>query len=219
VGTINMTWHFLRAWLPLYLRERHGYTQDQTNDFATAYYIFTDAGALGAGFITLWLARTGMAVHASRRLVFFGCALLPLLCLAVPYLPTGPVLVGVLLVIGFGALGVFPNYYSFSQDLTTRHQGKLTGSLGCCCWLAMAGWQELIGQIVKHTDSYTPAFLIAGLAPTVGFMALLLLWGPAPAAAEPTPAEAEAGPAGPADERVQPVQTGLARADVQAQRS
>jgi ACS family hexuronate transporter-like MFS transporter len=177
VISINMTWHYLRAWLPLYLREQHGYSRAATDWFAIVYYLFTDVGALTAGFITLKLAGR-LSVHSSRRLVFLGCALLTALCLLVDLLPTGFVLLGVLLVIGFGALGVFPNYYSFSQDLTVRHQGKLTGILGCCCWIGMACWQLLIGWMVKHTGSYTVCFVISGLAPLVGFLALLLLWGP-----------------------------------------
>jgi ACS family hexuronate transporter-like MFS transporter len=209
VVTINMTWHFLRAWLPKYLI-RLGYSQNETNFFSSAYYLFTDAGALTAGFVALKLARRGVRVHTSRRLVFLGCALLPLLCLAVPLLPRGPLLLGSLLAVGFGALGVFPAYYSFSQDLTVRHQGKLTGTLGCLCWLAMFGWQEVIGQLVSGKGwlggalyhgqgSYAPCFVIAGLAPLVGFLALLLLWGPVESATRPA---GEAPTAAPADERI-----------------
>jgi ACS family hexuronate transporter-like MFS transporter len=205
VVTINMTWHFLRAWLPKYLRTPElGYSPQMTNWFSSGYYVFADVGALSAGFLTLTLARRGVAVHTSRRLVFLGYALLAALCLAAPFLSAGPLLLALLLVIGFGSLGVFPNYYSFSQDLTVRHQGKVTGVLGCCCWVAMAGWQELIGQLVYHTRSYTLCFVIAGLAPLVGFLALVVLWGPtAPVpAAAPPPEPAAPAEAGPAEERV-----------------
>jgi ACS family hexuronate transporter-like MFS transporter len=178
VITINMTWHFFRAWLPLYLREMHNYSHKETDLFASAYYIFTDLGALSAGFGTLYLARKGFSVHGSRRLVFLLCALLTTLSIVAAFLPAGPALLGIFLLIGFGSLGVFPNYYSFSQDLTVRHQGKVTGTLGFFCWIAMAAWQELIGYLVHTTSSYTLCFLIAGLAPLVGFLALLLLWGP-----------------------------------------
>src|SRR5204862_89549 len=73
---------------------------------------------------------------------------------------------------------VFPNYYSFSQDLTVRHQGKVTGTLGFCCWVAMASWQEAIGQVVQRTGPYVPCFRIAGVAPLIGSAALLLLTRP-----------------------------------------
>lgn len=177
VVSINITWHFIRAWGPLFLRDEHAFTARQTSWFFSAYYIFTDVGALSAGFATLWLARRGLAVHTSRRLVFVACALLCLLCLLVPYLASSWLLVPTLLVIGFGALGVFPNYYSFTQDLTRRHQGMLTGVLSCLCWVAMAAWQMAIGWLVKRTGSYLIPFWIAGLAPLFAYAALELLWG------------------------------------------
>ncbi len=178
VISINMTWHFLRAWLPAYLMEKHDFTQNETNLFSFGYYVFTDFGALASGFVTLWLIRSGRLVHASRRLIFLVGALLATLCLSVPFLPTGWMLIGVLLLVGFGSLGMFPCYYSFSQDLTVRSQGKLTGTLGACCWGAMFLWQIGIGQWVHYTKSYTLLFFLSGLTPLMGFTALLLFWGP-----------------------------------------
>ncbi len=84
---------------------------------------------------------------------------------------------GLLLVIAFASLGLFPIYYSFSQELTTRHQGKLTGALGCINWLAMYLLQAGIGESVKATGSYSMGVALAGLAPLVGVAALVFLWG------------------------------------------
>lgn len=179
VVAINSAWHFFRAWLPLFLQRQHGYNLEQTSYFTAAYYLATDLGSLSAGFATLWLARRGFSVHRSRVLVFLACALLTSLSVVAATLPPGPLLLGLLLVVGFGALGLFPNYYSFSQELTVRHQGKVTGALGCCCWLVMAGLHELVGEQVQRTRSYSVGVALAGLAPIVGFVAFLALWGPA----------------------------------------
>jgi ACS family hexuronate transporter-like MFS transporter len=177
VVSINMTWHYLRAWLPKFLGAEHGFGQTGKSWFSIAYYGFTDVGALTAGFASLALARRGMGVHASRRLVFLCGALLAALCIAVPFIPVTWAAIGVLLLVGFGALGVFPCYYAFSQDLTTRHQGKVTGLLGFCCWGAMFVWQPTIGLLVDRTHSYVVPFVIAGLLPLIGWSALVLLWG------------------------------------------
>lgn len=177
VVAINLTWHFFRAWLPLFLQEQHGYTETQFGMFNMAYYLATDVGSLTAGFAASMLAHRGLSVHGSRVLVFGICALLTLLSLAAAVLPGGPILLGVLLVIGFASLGVFPIYYSFSQELSTRHQGKVTGSLGCINWLVMYLLHEVVGESVKATGSYEIGVALAGLPPLLGLIVMLVLWG------------------------------------------
>jgi len=117
-------------------------------------------------------------VFGSRAVVFLGFALLALCSVVVPYLDSGPSLVAVLVIVGFGSLGVFPVYYAFSQELTTQNQGKVTGCLGCMVWLVMALLHELVGDWVKHTQSYAEGLALAGVAPLVGLAALVLLWRP-----------------------------------------
>ncbi len=180
VVTINATWHFFRAWLPLFLQKEHGYTETETAGFVTLYYVAADVGSLSAGLATLLIVRFGMPVHRGRTVVFLGYALLTALSVVAAVLPSGPLLVVLLLLIAFGALGVFPNYYSFSQELTTRHQGKLTGFLGCSCWMAMALLHEVVGNMVKAYGSYRFGVAVAGLLPLVGFVALIALWGKTP---------------------------------------
>jgi len=179
VVAINVTWHFLRAWLPLFLQTpRHGYTETDASWFILWYYVATDVGSLMAGFLVLLLARNWLGVHASRLVVYALFALMAALTWQAAVLPSGGGLEPVLLVVGFGSLGLFPVYYSLSQDITRENQGKVTGSLGCICWLAMSLLQEAVGDTVKRTGSYTTAMTLAGLAPLLALGALLLLWGP-----------------------------------------
>src|SRR5262249_52238020 len=144
-------------------------------------------------------------VHSSRVVVFLACALLTTLSLVVATLPRGPLLLGTLLVIGFGALGLFPNYYSFSQEITVRHQGKVTGSLGCINWLVMALLHEAAGDSIKRTERYAEGLALAGVAPLVGLAALLLFWGKTPRKEAGLPSQdlAPQAPTGEADERIQ----------------
>jgi ACS family hexuronate transporter-like MFS transporter len=176
VVTVNIAWHYFRAWLPLFLQKGRGYDEATTSWFTMAYYIATDAGSLTAGAAALYLARRGMTVHKSRVIVFAVCAALTAYSIVVAFLGRGPLLLGLLLVIGFAALGLFPVYYSFSQELTTRHQGKLTGSLGCICWLSMYALHALVGESIKATGSYTLGVALAGLAPLVGLAVLVKFW-------------------------------------------
>lgn len=176
VVSINTTWHFFRAWLPRFLQQYHGYSETDVQYFSFAYYLMSDVGSLAAGFITLWLARGGLPVKWSRMLVFGSCALITTLSLFVGQLDAGSVLLGILVLIGFGALGLFPNYYSFTQELTVKHQGKVTGSLGCINWIGMFFLHAWAGRNIDATQSYAMGLTLAGLAPLVGLAALLLFW-------------------------------------------
>src|SRR5262249_51418258 len=89
VIAINLTWHFFRVWLPLFLGEHHEYSEQDVQKFSMAYYVATDAGSLSAGFAALRLTRRGWTVHGSRVLVFGTCCALVLLSIAVAYVKAG----------------------------------------------------------------------------------------------------------------------------------
>jgi ACS family hexuronate transporter-like MFS transporter len=176
VIVVNIPWHFFRAWMPLFLQKVHGYSEAGTQLFSSAYYAVADIGSLTGGFATLWLARRGLSVFGSRVTVFaFGTAVV-LLSPVAALLPRGPMLLAVLLAIGFGSLMIFPVYYSFSQELTARHQGKVNGTLGCINWIAVGALQGVVGEVIKRQGRYTEGVVGAGLPPVLGLLALLFLW-------------------------------------------
>jgi ACS family hexuronate transporter-like MFS transporter len=176
VVIVNIPWHFFRAWLPLFLQEGHGYSEGQMQLFSAAYFAVADVGSLGGGFLTLWLARRGLTVFGARVAVFALGTAATLLSLAAAVLPRGPALLAVLLAIGFGSLMLFPVYYSFSQELTARNQGKLTGSLGCINWVAIALMQTFVGELIEHQGRYTEGVAAAGLPPLLGLTVLVFFW-------------------------------------------
>jgi ACS family hexuronate transporter-like MFS transporter len=173
---INSTWHFFRVWLPRLLQKTHGYPDADMNFFTAAYYLSTDIGSLAAGFGTVWLVRRGFSVHGSRLGVFAVGAFLTTLSIVVIFLPRGPLLLAMLLVIGFGALSLFPPYYSFTQELSVRHQGKVTGLLGCLCWLAMAPLRVLEGYFGDQAGNFHFGLALAGTTPVLGLFVLLWFW-------------------------------------------
>ena len=176
VVTINICWHFFRAWLPKFLREYHQYDLTFVQFFSIAYYLATDLGSIAMGFLTRRLIMRGWSVFAARLVPFLAFALLTSLSVIVAQLSAGWALLALLLIVGFGALGLFPNYYSFSQELTARHQGKLTGTLGCINWIAMFIMQLLVGASIDATGSYADGIMLVGLAPLAGFLAAFLFW-------------------------------------------
>jgi ACS family hexuronate transporter-like MFS transporter len=91
-------------------------------------------------------------------------------------LPLGPGLYVVLLIIAAGSLGLFPCYYSMSQETSERHMGKTAGLLGALAWLVSSPMQSVFGKIVDRTHSYDAGLAVAGIAPVVALVALLFLW-------------------------------------------
>ena len=103
------------------------------------------------------------------------------LTIGAAFLPKGILLLGMLLLIGAGALGVFPIYHAFTQDISPRHQGKITGIGGVAAW-ALSPAHKLFGRLVDQTGSFDLGIAIAGCLPLAAFFVLWLFWKD-----EPTP--------------------------------
>ena len=176
VVAINLTWQFFRAWLPKFLKETHGYQEAFANYFTSAYYIATDIGCLTVGFLVKQLASRGWNVHRARLVTFLGCSLLTALGAVAALVSKGPLLLGLLLLIGAGALGLFPNYYAFGQEISNKHQGLVVGSLATFAWLATGLMQNFVGQKIQATGSYVASMALMGLAPLLAFFVLWLFW-------------------------------------------
>ncbi|AWM39657.1 putative sulfoacetate transporter SauU [Gemmata obscuriglobus] len=183
VVAVNVTWHGYRTWLPLYLREQRGYSREQMSAFTTVYYLVADVGSWTVGLLTLLLCKRGVRVHTSRLLAFGGCSLLATCTAAVPFLPDGWVLEAGLLVVAFGALGLFPTYFALSQELSAKHQGKVTGTLGACAHLSLAAVYPVEGLICVATGSKEWVLGGVGLFPLLALMVMLVLWPPGPESA------------------------------------
>ena len=171
-------WHIYRVWLMKFLQTGRGYGESTALDFNSIYYIATDAGCFAAGFASLWLVRKfRMTPHRSRRWVYGGACMLTSLSVFLPGLQQGWVLMAVLLLIGAGSLALFPCYYSFVQELSPSHVGRLTGLLSMWVWAVTSPMHRFFGMIADRTQSYDVGLVVAGLVPWVGVLAMVFLWG------------------------------------------
>lgn len=185
VISINTSWQLVRAWLPKFLQGGRGYSEAEALLFNSVYFVATDVGCILAGVLALYLVRRGWSVHGSRMLIYLGCSGLAALTTVAAVLPQGWPLLGVLLLVAAGSLGVFPCYYSFTQEITTHHMGRLTGLLSCVGWMASAPTQTLFGVVKDRTGSYDLNLAFLGWAPLLGLLGFWLLW-PATHAEPPT---------------------------------
>lgn len=177
VACINTTWQILRAWLPKILQEGRGWSESGALYFNSAWFGATDVGCLGAGALAVWLARRGRSVNQARLIVFGACALLCCLCAVIPAIQTNWVLAATLMIIGAGALGMFPIYHTFTQDISGAHQGRITGIASVAAWILPAQAQPLFGLLADRTGSFNTGLAVAGFLPIAAWLALKLGWG------------------------------------------
>jgi MFS transporter, ACS family, hexuronate transporter len=171
-------WHIYRVWLMKFLQTGRGYTEVEALNFNSAYYISTDVGCFAAGIVSILLVRRlSLSAHAARRWVYAGACGLTSLSVLIPWLGQGWLLLAVLLVIGAGALALFPCYYSFVQEVSADHVGRITGLLSMWVWAVTSPLHSLFGYIADTTKSYDAGLVIAGLAPWLGVVAMRGLWG------------------------------------------
>jgi ACS family hexuronate transporter-like MFS transporter len=170
-------WHIYRVWLMKFLQTGRGYEEKIALDFTSIYYIATDAGCILAGLVSLWLIRRrASSPHDARCTVYTGACVLTSLSVLLPWLGRGWPLLGTLLLIGAGALALFPCYYSFVQELSTTHVGRLTGLLSLWVWAVTSPMHKFFGMVADHSKSYDLGLVIAGLAPWLGVLAMQFLW-------------------------------------------
>src|SRR4029453_6721165 len=111
--------------------------------------------------LAVWLAHRGYSITRGRLMVFGGCSLLCALCAVIPWLGNRGILAAGLLIIGAGALGLFPIYHAFSQDISGAHQGRITGIASVAAWIIPAQAQRLFGQLADRTQSFDTGLVIA----------------------------------------------------------
>ncbi len=181
VTGIQAVWHINRVWLMKFLQTGRGYSEAAALNFNSLYFIATDIGCFLAGGISMWLVRRrGTTPHDARRKVFIGACTLTSLSVFIPSLGKGPLLLAVLLLIGAGALALFPCYYSFTQELSDKYVGRITGLLSMWVWAVTSPMHSAFGKladsIADPSKRYDTGLVIAGLAPWLGVFAMRFLW-------------------------------------------
>lgn len=181
VTCLGVCWQFIRAWLPKFLKEYHHYTPELSARCVMLYYIAADLGCILAGYLVKRFSTGGWSVHGARILVYAAWSGLTALAVLVPWLGGDPwVLVPVLMLVGVGILGLHPIYYALAQDLPAKRMGAISGGLAALTWFTVGTVQGEIGKHIEATGRYDAGFILAGLAPLAGLLALLVLWRPGP---------------------------------------
>jgi ACS family hexuronate transporter-like MFS transporter len=176
-ATINICWHFLVNWIPTYLKQERGMDFAAGNYLSTIPFLAADAGNLFGGWSSRRLAAGGRAAARSRLLVMIGATPLIMAGLGVGLATDVTTAVVLLSIIAAGTAAFMANYFSFAQEVTSRHTGLVVGYLGAIGNLCAGRFQPFAGAVKDYTGSYSLVFAIIGLAPLIGLAALAWGWG------------------------------------------
>lgn len=172
---IGPVMQFYWYWTPSYLYSARHMTMAQIGFVAWIPFLMGDVGGIAGGWAAGVLIRRGFSVRNTRRLLMFGSALVCLLSFTVPYLHgIGPVMTMLSVTI---AADNFLSAHMFAAvtDLFPEHQvGRAAGLMGIAGDLSGALFPLLTGILVDRI-SYTPVFLLVGLMPLAGTVALFLV--------------------------------------------
>ena len=169
---IGPVMQFYWYWTPSYLYNARHMTMVQIGFVAWIPFLMGDVGGIAGGWAAGVLIRHGFTVRNTRRLLMYGSALICLLSFAVPYLRgIGPVMILLSITI---AADNFLSAHMFAAvtDLFPEHQvGRAAGLMGIAGGLGGMLFPLLTGVLVDRI-SYTPVFLLVGLMPLTGTIAL-----------------------------------------------
>jgi ACS family hexuronate transporter-like MFS transporter len=174
--SINICWHFLINWIPAYLKDERGLTYQSSNLLSAVPFLAADLGNLGGGWLSRRLASRGVSAIRARKSVMSLCAVLILCGIGVGQASSNTTALLLLAVMAAGTAAFMPNYFAFTQEVSTKHTGLIVGYLGGVAHLFVAGFQPFAGKIRDLTGSFSLIFLLVGLAPLVGLATLLWGW-------------------------------------------
>src|SRR5262249_8492882 len=140
-------------------------------------------GCFGVGVLVRWLVARGREVHSARVIAYAVFAAITAAAAVAPFAGDRWLGGGLVILAGAGILGLQPCYYALVQELPAKHMAFLSGSLASAGWVMVGQMQKAMGTHIEATKSYDVGFVIAGLAPLAGLVALLMLWRPGKAMA------------------------------------
>ena len=174
--SINICWHILINWYP-HLLEGRARARVPGGEFLDAIpFLAADGGNLGGGWLSRRLAARGHTPVRARQIVMSLCTLLILSGISVSVAPNITIAVVLLSVMAAGTAAFMANFFTFTQEVSTRHTGLVVGYLGGIGNLFVAGSQPFVGLVKDRTGSLSLIFLLIGVAPLVGLGTLLLSW-------------------------------------------
>lgn len=173
---IDPIWWFYLFWLPGFLGERYGLNLLQFGPPLIAIYLLSDAGSVAGGWFSSFLLRRGASVNRARKLTMLICAIAVAPVIASQYIDSLWLNV---LIIGTAAAAhqaFSANLYTLPSDMYPRRAvGSVIGIGGTAGAIGGMIFAKYAGSVLDGIGSYTPLFVVAGVAYFLALAAIHLL--------------------------------------------
>jgi ACS family hexuronate transporter-like MFS transporter len=173
---IDPIWWMYLFWLPDFLVKRHHLDLKTFGVPLVVIYLVADLGSVAGGYASSRLISAGFTLNAARKWTMLGCAVLVTPIVAASYVES---LWAAVAIIGLAAAahqGFSCNLFALPSDVFPRRAvgslvgiGGTAGAVGGMLLAKYAGW------VLDRVGSFTPIFVLAGMAYGLALLVVHLL--------------------------------------------
>jgi len=159
--------YFFVAWMPVYLQEGRGFSENGMKAVTSTLFIVGIIGFLAGGFAGDWSVKK-IGLRKGRRIVgMIGLGMCGLLILTAAIVPNNKIAAVCLIAAnGFFSFGVMVSY-AVCIDIGRNNAGTVTGAMNFCGQMGAFFLAIIFGKIVQQTSNFNyPLFVVAGVAIT-----------------------------------------------------
>jgi MFS transporter, ACS family, hexuronate transporter len=169
--------YFFGFWLPVYLKQDHGFSLAMIGMVAWIPFLAADIGSMGGGAASDWLVRRGWHPKNARlRMMLVAACLTPFAALAVR-MPSGGLAIACIAVVLFAQSFWMANLMTSMGEAVPRGQvGRLAAAAGLGGSISGVISTLIIGQVVA-LYGYASIFTVLGFVHLAGFSVLWWAWG------------------------------------------
>jgi MFS transporter, ACS family, hexuronate transporter len=169
-------WNIYMFFLPDFLQKRFKLDLVSVGDWTALFYFVASFGGVGFGWWAGKLMGLGWSVNKARKISLLCCAVAVVPIYMAPHVASIWVCVIIVGIAGSAHQGWSANLFSFVSDTMPRHAvSSVVGLGGFIAYFTGGFMTEIIGMILKRTDSYASIFAAASLMYLISVLILHLL--------------------------------------------